>query len=239
MTAARFVADEMRGRYLNPQWIEAMKAEGYAGTLEVLEVTNNLFGWHATAPGVVRDDQWQALHETYVADTRGLGTREWFDAANPTAQAQIIERMAEAVRKGLWQADAATRRELAERWRQLVAAGADAGDPVTTAFIERGLEERRKPVSATARAPDYGLGPSLLADIARGTTAAPAIQALPAAGPPAPTVRGNVMQQILPPPQAPVPALARLSAWLLLLVFLLGAWLQWRNRSFPGTLEPA
>lgn len=243
VTAARYVAAELRSRYLNPQWIEAMQAEGYAGTLQVLDVTNNLFGWQASAPGVVRDDQWQALHETYVTDARGLGTREWFEAANPTAQAQIIERMAEAVRKGYWQADENTRRELAERWKTLVAAGADAARGVIRDYLEQGLptaETRSTPPPAadTQSAVGYGLGPSLLADIARGRNtpanapAAQATEAAPAEAAPH-LLRGQVMRQIVPAPLPPVPWLARASLWLLLLALLAGAWRQWRGGWSP------
>lgn len=116
---ARFLSDEMRGRYLNPQWIGAMQQEGYAGTLQVLNVTNNLFGWQVLDPSTVRDDQWQAMFDTYVNDTREPGTRKWFEQHNPTAQAQIMERMAEAIRKGYWDAPEQTRRDLAARWQQL------------------------------------------------------------------------------------------------------------------------
>lgn len=41
--AAGYLASELRSRYLNPQWIAAMQQEGYAGTLEVLNVANNLW----------------------------------------------------------------------------------------------------------------------------------------------------------------------------------------------------
>ena len=136
--AAQFLASELRGRYLNPQWIQAMQKEGYAGTLEILNVANNLWGWQAADRSMVRDDQWQALHETFVNDQRQLGVNQWFEQHNPTAQAQLIERMAEAIRKGYWDASPQTRRELAERWQALIHEhGADAGEPVTRAFIER------------------------------------------------------------------------------------------------------
>ncbi|MCS2608541.1 cobaltochelatase subunit CobN [Halomonas dongshanensis] len=133
---ARFLSDEMRARYLNPQWIGAMQAEGYAGTLEVLDATNNLFGWQVMDPSTVRDDQWQALFDTYVNDTRELGTNEWFETHNPTAQAQVLERMAEAIRKGYWEASEQTQQALAERFETLesefdVATGA----AVTREFI--------------------------------------------------------------------------------------------------------
>lgn len=133
---ARFLADELRVRYLNPQWIEAMQAEGYAGTLEVLNVTNNLFGWQVMDASTVRDDQWQALFDTYVNDTRDLGTQEWFETHNPTAQAQILERMAEAIRKGYWDASEQTQRELAQRWQTLEEQfEVDTGAAISRAFI--------------------------------------------------------------------------------------------------------
>ncbi|THF67193.1 cobaltochelatase subunit CobN [Pseudothauera nasutitermitis] len=134
---ARFLADEMRVRYLNPQWIAAMQQEGYAGTLQVLNVTNNLFGWQAMDTSTVRADQWQALFDTYVTDTRALGTREWFEQHNPTAQAQILERMAEAIRKGYWDASADTRRALAQRWQELARQhGVATGAETTRRFID-------------------------------------------------------------------------------------------------------
>lgn len=133
---ARFLSDELRARYLNPQWIGAMQQEGYAGTLEVLNVTNNLFGWQAVNASTVRDDQWQALFDTYMNDTRELGTNEWFEQHNPTAQAQMLERMAEAIRKDYWDASEETRRALVERWQQLEDEfDVDTGAAVTRQFI--------------------------------------------------------------------------------------------------------
>jgi len=101
---ARFLSDEMRVRYLNPHWIEGMKAEGYGGTLEMLNAVNNLFGWQAVDPSTVRADQWQAMFDTYVVDAHDLDINAFFEAHNPTAQAQLMERMVEAIRKGYWDA---------------------------------------------------------------------------------------------------------------------------------------
>lgn len=133
---ATFLATELRSRYLNPQWIGAMQAEGYAGTLEVLNIANNLWGWQAADRNMVRADQWQALHDTFINDQRELGIDQWFEQHNPTAQAQLVERLVEAIRKGYWHAGEQPRRELVERWQALTTEhGADAGDPVTRAFL--------------------------------------------------------------------------------------------------------
>lgn len=135
---ARFLSDELRVRYLNPHWIEAMQAEGYAGTLAMLNTVNNLFGWQVVDPSTVRADQWQAMFETYVADARDLGMDEYFEAHNATAQAQIVERMVEAIRKGYWDAAEETRRQLAARWQELAADhGVKTGEPATKEFVAR------------------------------------------------------------------------------------------------------
>jgi cobaltochelatase CobN len=68
---------------------------------------------------VVRDDQWQEFHESYVKDRYKLGMRQWFEKSNPTALAQIAERMLEAIRKDYWQADEQTKRELVEVYQEI------------------------------------------------------------------------------------------------------------------------
>jgi cobaltochelatase CobN len=96
-----------------------MKKEGYSGTVEMVKVANNFWGWQAVAPETVRADQWQEMADVYVHDKHKLGMKEWFEKENPHAQAQMIERMLEAVRKEYWEAPAETVKELKERYRQL------------------------------------------------------------------------------------------------------------------------
>jgi len=201
--AAGYLASELRSRYLNPQWIAAMQQEGYAGTLEVLNVANNLWGWQAADRSMVRADQWQALHDTFVKDQRALGVNEWFETHNPTAQTQLIERMVEAIRKGYWDAPAQTRRELAERWQALTTErGADAGEPVTREFIQQ-------------LASGFGLAPTP----AQSPTES-ASSGAPEAGE---TVRGQVMQPLSEPTGEHDRLPLLLGASALLLLLLLGA----------------
>jgi cobaltochelatase CobN len=55
----------------------------------------------------------------YVKDKYKLGTREWFEKSNPTALAQITERMIEAIRKDYWKADEQTKKELVEIYQEI------------------------------------------------------------------------------------------------------------------------
>lgn len=221
--AASVLADELRGRYLNPEWIKAMKAEGYAGTLEVLDVTNNLFGWQVADPSMVRAEQWQAMHETFVMDRRKLGLNAWFEASNPTAQAQMIERMTEAVRKGYWRPDARTLREMAERWRELTARkGAQRGAKPTTAVLEAALG---------------GFGLATGATPSQAQVAAPSAPAqVSPAPPPAPKVKGQVLEKVAPPPASkPKPSHALLGLLTLIALLVAGAARQLlSNARIPG-----
>lgn len=117
--AAQFLAKELATRQFHPGYIKGLMAEGYAGTLQVLDATNNFWGWTAVAREIVRDDQWQEMVDVYVRDKFDLGLREWFERDNPHALAQVIERMLEAARQGYWQADALTVDDLKQRYRDL------------------------------------------------------------------------------------------------------------------------
>lgn len=118
-TAEKFMAKELRAVYHHPNWVKEMQKEGYSGTLKMLDVVNNFWGWQTMDKNIVRDDQWQEFHEVYVKDKYKLGTREWFEKSNPTALAQVTERMIEAIRKDYWQADEQTKKELVEIYQEI------------------------------------------------------------------------------------------------------------------------
>ena len=120
-TAEKFMANELRAVYQHPNWMKEMQKEGYSGTLQMLNTINNFWGWQTMDRNVVRDDQWQEFHESYVKDRYNLGMREWFEKNNPTALAQITERMIEAIRKDYWKADEQTKRELVEIYQEIAA----------------------------------------------------------------------------------------------------------------------
>lgn len=217
VTAARFLADELRVRALNPQWITEMQREGYAGTVEVLNHVNNLWGWQVAEPGTVRADQWQAVHDTFVRDTRTLGLAAWFERHNPTAQGQIIERMIEAIRKGYWDAPADVRRELAQRWQELADEhGVRVGEEPTLAFV--------------AQLASAGFGTQASTDAQPSGGSAPA--AAPASRAPAERVVGQEMRPVssqVPPSKWPWSSLLGLG--LLLAAAALGAGQQFRTHA--------
>ena len=118
--AAGFLAKELATRNFHPGHIRGLMAEGYSGTLQVLDGINNFAGWQSVAREVVRHDQWQEFMDVYVRDKHRLGLKDWFEANNPHALAQSIERMLEAARLKQWQADPASVAELKARYNDLV-----------------------------------------------------------------------------------------------------------------------
>ncbi|WP_264293795.1 cobaltochelatase subunit CobN [Diaphorobacter aerolatus] len=225
--ASQFLAKELATRQFHPGYISGLMREGYAGTLQVLDATNNFWGWTATAREIVRDDQWQEMAEVYVRDKHQLGLRAWFERHNPHALAQTMERMLEAARQGYWQTDAATINELTQRWRDLARRHDIRSDNAAFAAM----------VGARAQ-PGAGFGMSAPVHAAPRATVAPVQTAMATAMAPEPEAR----EEPQPPKQPPLsglllqpveawqpPSDTRNAPWLLLLITalaLVGAWRQ-------------
>ena len=88
-----------RARVINPRWIAAMQRHGYKGAFELAATVDYLFGFDATA-GVVTDWMYAQLAESYVLDK---DNQDFMKHANPWALRGIIEKLSEAVDRGLWQ----------------------------------------------------------------------------------------------------------------------------------------
>jgi len=87
-----------RSRVVNPRWIAAMRRHGYKGAFELAATVDYLFGFDATA-GVVTDGMYSTLAETYVLDKEN---QDFLRHANPWALRGMIEKLSEAVDRGLW-----------------------------------------------------------------------------------------------------------------------------------------
>ncbi|HEY0879404.1 MAG TPA: cobaltochelatase subunit CobN, partial [Zeimonas sp.] len=236
--ASTFLATELRSIYQHPNWIAQMRDEGYAGTLQLLNAVNNFWGWQAMDRNVVRDDQWQAFHEIYVKDRYRLGTREWFEQANPAALAQIAERMLEAIRKGYWRADAATERELVQAWREI----AQRHDVHTTneAFVAH-VEKLAQGYGLDAMQAQQAPASQASVEAAKlASPEAPPQDVVPAdeAPPDAPLerIRGQELREVPREPPTDMPFAWTYAAWIALIVAAgaaTQAWGAWRDRKLP------
>jgi cobaltochelatase CobN len=88
-----------RARVINPRWISAMQRHGYKGAFELAATVDYLFGFDATA-GVVPDWMYAQLAENYVLDK---DNQDFMKHANPWALRGMIEKLSEAVDRGLWE----------------------------------------------------------------------------------------------------------------------------------------
>ncbi|MCC6177737.1 MAG: cobaltochelatase subunit CobN [Chloroflexi bacterium] len=98
-----------RSRVVNPKWIAGIKRHGYKGAFEMAATVDYLYGYDATAH-VVEDWMYERVTDAYVFDQ---DTRAFFEEKNPWALRGIVERLVEAMDRGLWEApDDETRRRL-------------------------------------------------------------------------------------------------------------------------------
>jgi cobaltochelatase CobN len=88
-----------RARVINPRWMSAMQRHGYKGAFELAATVDYLFGFDATA-GVVADWMYEQLAENYVL---AKDNQDFMKHANPWALRGIIEKLSEAVDRGLWE----------------------------------------------------------------------------------------------------------------------------------------
>ena len=88
-----------RSRVVNPKWIDSMKRHGYKGAFELSATVDYMFGYDATA-NVVEDWMYENVTEEYVLNE---DMQEFFKASNPWALRGIVERLLEAIQRGLWE----------------------------------------------------------------------------------------------------------------------------------------
>ncbi len=113
---AKTVGRELRTRYLNPQWIEGMKKDNYAGARQMADFAENLWGWQVTVRDAVDAAKWQQVYEVYVEDKYGMELKKFFNKENPWAYQSLTARMLEAVRKDYWQASKPVTQKLAAEY---------------------------------------------------------------------------------------------------------------------------
>ncbi|WP_341926847.1 cobaltochelatase subunit CobN [Nocardioides psychrotolerans] len=87
-----------RARVVNPRWIGAMQRHGYKGAFELAATVDYLFGFDATT-GVVHDWMYDTLAKEYVLDETN---QAFMRQSNPWALRGIVEKLHEAVDRGLW-----------------------------------------------------------------------------------------------------------------------------------------
>ncbi|GIX32035.1 MAG: hypothetical protein KatS3mg124_2507 [Porticoccaceae bacterium] len=179
---------ELRGRFLNPAWLEPLMNHGYAGARTMgSEFLEYLWGWQVTNPDVIESWVWDEVKRVYLDDGLDLGLDEFLEQGrNVHVKTNMEALLLVAAHKGFWKADDATLDELAARFARHV--------------VEHGL-----PGSGHTR-PDHPMldwiEPRLDPELRARLRAVREAARLPAAGESADPRRVTELERAEPPPEA-------------------------------------
>jgi len=93
------IARVIRSRVVNPKWINGVKRHGYKGAFEIAATVDYLFAFSATT-GAVANHHFDLVEEAFLGDGE---TRDFIAEHNAPALADIADRLAESIERGLWQ----------------------------------------------------------------------------------------------------------------------------------------
>ncbi|WP_277251925.1 cobaltochelatase subunit CobN [Neptunomonas phycophila] len=113
---------ELRGRFLNPQWIEPLMQEGYAGARTMgSEFIEYLWGWQVTSPDLIKSWAWDEVKRVYIDDGLELELDTFLSQGqNAHVKSNMLAVMLVAAHKEFWQADQETITQLANEFTDLV-----------------------------------------------------------------------------------------------------------------------
>lgn len=105
----------LRSRLVNPKWIEGMKRHGYKGAGDISHMMDVILGWDATGE-VIDDWMYKAIAEKYALDPE---MQNWMQEVNPYAMQNILDKLLEAIHRGMWQADKEMEEELRDNYLEM------------------------------------------------------------------------------------------------------------------------
>lgn len=113
---------ELRGRFLNPAWLQPLMNHGYAGARTMgQEFLENLWGWQVTRPDLVKNWAWDEVKAVYFDDSQKLGLPKFLGQGhNAQVKAHMLAIFMVAAEKGFWQTDAATIKQMGGELARLV-----------------------------------------------------------------------------------------------------------------------
>ncbi|MEM9400673.1 MAG: cobaltochelatase subunit CobN [Verrucomicrobiota bacterium] len=109
-------AKVMYSRVLNPKWISAMREHGYKGAFEIAATIDYAFGYDATCD-LVEDHHYEQMSERLLLNEE---QKQFFKNHNPAAYRESLERLMEAIDRGLWkEPDEQTQDQLRECYLEI------------------------------------------------------------------------------------------------------------------------
>ena len=102
----------LRSRLVNPKWLEGMKRHGYKGAGDISKMMDVVLGWDATAE-VMEDWMYEKMAQKYALDP---DMQEWMKDVNPYALQNILDKLLEAISRGMWDASDQMEKELRDAY---------------------------------------------------------------------------------------------------------------------------
>jgi cobaltochelatase CobN len=90
----------LRARLVNPKWLAGMKRHGYKGAGDISHMMDVVLGWDATAE-VIDDWMYEKIARAYALDPE---MQRWMKEVNPFALQNILDKLLEAINRGMWKA---------------------------------------------------------------------------------------------------------------------------------------
>ncbi|MBP2291624.1 cobaltochelatase subunit CobN [Azospirillum rugosum] len=97
-TLAEEITRVLRGRAANPRWIAGMMRHGYRGAAELAASVDTLYAFAATT-AAVRSHHFDQLFDAYIEDQ---SVWDFLAQSNPAAAGHILDRLTDAMDRGLW-----------------------------------------------------------------------------------------------------------------------------------------
>jgi cobaltochelatase CobN len=105
----------LRSRLVNPKWLDGMKRHGYKGAGDISHMMDVVLGWDATAE-VIDDWMYKKIAEKFALDP---AMQEWMKEVNPYALQNILDKLLEAISRGMWNADKEMENNLREAYLEM------------------------------------------------------------------------------------------------------------------------
>ena len=105
----------VRAKLLNDYWIEEMKKHGYRGANEFSKKILHLYGWSATTK-LIEDWVFDEIAEKYVLSEE---MKKFFIENNVYALEEIVRRLVEANKRGLWKTNDEKLRRIREIYAEI------------------------------------------------------------------------------------------------------------------------
>ncbi|MDR1085124.1 MAG: cobaltochelatase subunit CobN [Deltaproteobacteria bacterium] len=105
----------LRARLVNPKWLNGLKRHGYKGAGDISHMMDVILGWDATAE-VIDDWMYEKAARAWALDPE---MAKWMKEVNPYALQNILDKLLEAIRRGMWQTNQEMEDELREAYLEL------------------------------------------------------------------------------------------------------------------------